>query len=162
MTKPEFFSEARHDLSGPLAGIRVVEATTTAAGPLCSAMLADLGADAIKVETPRRRGESAATASSGDKVSWAQATFNRNKRSLILDLGQSRRPAISSSSWPLSATRLCRAVKAGIVYVSIYQMGEFGPYSGRPGYDPIAQAVSGFMSLNGSVDGPRPRPNGHR
>jgi hypothetical protein len=92
MTKPEFFSEARHDLSGPLAGIRVVEATTTAAGPLCSAMLADLGADAIKVETPRRRGESAATASSGDKVSWAQATFNRNKRSLILDLGRREGP----------------------------------------------------------------------
>ena len=47
-----------------------------------------------------------------------------------------------------------RAVKPDTVYVSITGWGQFGPYSSRPGYDPIAQAVSGFMSLNGSVDGP--------
>jgi formyl-CoA transferase len=87
MTKAEFFRDARNDLSGPLAGIRVVEATTTAAGPLCSAMLADLGADVIKVETPQgdvtRR---LPPLLPGTKVSFAHGTINRNKRSLSLDL----------------------------------------------------------------------------
>jgi crotonobetainyl-CoA:carnitine CoA-transferase CaiB-like acyl-CoA transferase len=86
MTKAEFFRDARNDLSGPLAAIRVVEATPTAAGPLCSAMLADLGADVIKVETPE--GEVSRRLPPllpGTKVSWAHATFNRNKR-LSLDL----------------------------------------------------------------------------
>ena len=52
MTKAEFYRNARTNLPGPMAGVRVVEATTTLAGPLCAATLADLGADVIKVETP--------------------------------------------------------------------------------------------------------------
>jgi len=172
MTKAEFFREARNDLPGPLAGIRVVEATTTAAGPLCSAMLADLGADVIKVETPE--GEVSRRLPPllpGTKVSWAHATFNRNKRSLSLDLGRREGCDIflklaakadivvenfkagTMDKWGVGYQAV-RAVKADIVYVSITGWGQFGPYSSRPGYDPIAQAVSGFMSLNGSVDGP--------
>ena len=172
MTKTEFFRDARNDLSGPLAGVRVVEATTTAAGPLCSAMLADLGADVIKVETPQ--GEVSRRLPPllpGTKVSWAHGTFNRNKRSLSLDLGRREGRDIflklaakadivvenfkagSMDKWGVGYQAV-RAVKADIVYVSITGWGQFGPYSSRPGYDPIAQAVSGFMSLNGSVDGP--------
>jgi formyl-CoA transferase len=87
MKKSEFFRDARNDLSGPLAGVRVVEATTTLAGPSCAAMLADLGADVIKAETPEgdvsRR---LPPQLPGTKVSFAHGTINRNKRSLSLDL----------------------------------------------------------------------------
>jgi formyl-CoA transferase len=172
MTKAEFFREARNDLSGPLAGVRVLEATTTLAGPLCAATLADLGADVIKVETPEgdvtRR---LPPLLPGTKISFAHGTINRNKRSLSLDL---QRPEAREIFLKLAAKadiivenfkagtmdkwgvgyQAVRTFKADIVYVSITGWGQFGPCFNRPGYDPIAQAVSGFISLNGSVDGP--------
>jgi formyl-CoA transferase len=172
MTKAEFFREARNDLSGPLAGVRVLEATTTLAGPSCAATLADLGADVIKVETPQgdvtRR---LPPLLPGTKISFAHGTINRNKRSLSLDL---QRPEAREIFLKLAAKadiivenfkagtmdkwgvgyQAVRAFKADIVYVSITGWGQFGPCSSRPSYDPIAQAVSVFMSLNGSVDGP--------
>ena len=87
MTKAEFYRNARTDLSGPMAGVRVLEAATTAAGPLCSRMLADLGADVIKVEVPQ--GEVSRHLPPffpGTGVSAINATINCNKRSLSLDL----------------------------------------------------------------------------
>src|SRR5271154_7319655 len=87
MTKAEFYRHARPDLTGPLAGVRVLEATTTAAGPICSAMLADLGADVIKVETPE--GEVSRRLPPnlpGPHIGFVPGTINRNKRSLSLDL----------------------------------------------------------------------------
>jgi formyl-CoA transferase len=172
MTKSDFFRDARNDLTGPLGGVRVLEATTTLAGPSCAATLADLGADVIKVETPQ--GDATRRLPPllpGTKVSFAHGTINRNKRSLSLDLG---RPDGSEIFLKLAAQadivvenfkagtmdewgvgyQAVRAVKPDIVYVSVTGWGQFGPYSNRPGYDPIAQAVSGFMSLNGSVNGP--------
>jgi formyl-CoA transferase len=150
--------------------VHVVEATTTLAGPSCAATLADLGADVIKVETPQgdvtRRLPPLLT-----KVSFAHGTINRNKRSLSLDLGRPEGSGIflklaakadivvenfkagTMDEWGVGYQAV-RAVKPDIVYVSVTGWGQFGPYSNRPGYDPIAQAVSGFMSLNGSVDGP--------
>ena len=175
MTKAEFYRNARTDLPGPMAGVHVVEATTTLAGPSCAATLADLGADVIKVETPQgdvwRR---LPPMLPGTKVSFGHGTINRNKRSLSLDLGRREGCEIflqlaakadivienfkagTMDKWGVGYQAV-KAVKPDIVYVSITGWGQFGPYSSQPGYDPIAQAASGFMSLNGSADGPPTR-----
>ena len=92
MNKSEFYRDARRDLTGPLDGVRVIDATTSWAGPMCACMLADLGADVVKVEA--REGEVArrippSLPGHDVPVGFAQATVNRNKRSLTLDL---RRP----------------------------------------------------------------------
>jgi formyl-CoA transferase len=173
MEKSEFFRDARSDIPGPLAGVRVLEATTSRAGPMCACVLADLGADVIKVEDPQ--GEVARRLppflpDTNPPVSFAQATVNRNKRSLTLDLRTPRgreiflaltqqsdivvqnfRPG-TLDKWGVGFAE-CRRVKPDIIYISISGFGQFGPIHDRVAYDPLAQALSGFMSLNGAVDG---------
>lgn len=172
MTKAEFYRHARADLTGPLAGVRVLEATTTAAGPLCSALLADLGADVIKVEVPTGEvNRRLPPFYPGTKIGAINGTINRNKRSLSLDLRRSEACDIflkiaaksdivvenfkkgTMAEWGVGYDDV-RKVKPDIVYVSITGWGQFGPNSDRAGYDPIAQAASGWMSMNGSVEGP--------
>ncbi len=173
MQKAEFYREARSDLPGPLAGVCVLEATTTWAGPMCGCLLADFGADVIKVEHPR--GEIARRSppflpGTDPPVSFMHATVNRNKRSLCLDLRRTegrdlflalaRRADIvienfrpgTLDRWGLGYADV-RAVKPDVVYVSISGYGQFGALRDRLGYDPLAQAMSGFLSLNGSPDG---------
>ena len=92
MKKADFYRNARRDLTGPLDGVRVIDATTSWAGPMCACILADLGADVVKVEA--REGEVSRRippflSGHDQQISFAQATVNRNKRSLTLDL---RRP----------------------------------------------------------------------
>src|SRR2546425_11089210 len=92
MEKAEFYSEARTDLRGPLNGVRVLEATTTWAGPMCACILADFGAEVIKVELPGgevTRGVPPFVAGTNPPISFAHVTVNRNKRSLTLDLRRS-------------------------------------------------------------------------
>jgi formyl-CoA transferase len=173
LSKDAFYAGARRDLAGPLAGVRVVEATTTWAGPMCGCILADFGADVVKVELPG--GEMARRAppllpGTDPPVSFMHATVNRNKRSLTLDL---RRPEGRDVFLRLAARadvvienfrpgvmdgyglgyEGVRAAKPDVVYVSISGFGQFGPDADRAGYDPLAQAASGFLSLNGSPDG---------
>ena len=173
MDKRRFFREARDDLTGPLAGLRVVEATTTWAGPMCGCMLADHGADVIKVEHPA--GEVARRSppflpGTSPPLSFMHATVNRNKRSLSLELRDPRgreiflalaagcdvvienfRPG-TMEAWGLGFEAV-RARRPDTVYASISGFGQYGPDADQLGYDPLAQAASGFLSLNGSPDG---------
>ncbi|MGH7818143.1 MAG: CaiB/BaiF CoA transferase family protein, partial [Candidatus Binatia bacterium] len=141
-------------------------------GPMCGAVLADLGADVIKVEIPGGEvGRQISPMLPGTTVGFAHATVNRNKRSLTLDLRRAEGRDIflelaarsdivvenftagTMERWGLGYEAV-RAVKPDIVYVSITGWGQFGPYQDRVGYDPLAQAMSGFISLNGPPEGP--------
>ena len=152
-----------------LSGVRVLDLTRVLSGPFCTALLGDLGADVLKVEAPdgdsvRRQG------AIRDGLSWYFAQFNRNKRSLRLDLRQPEGREI--------LTRLIRAsdvlvenfrpgvlarlgfpmarlheLRPSLVVCSINGFGGEGPYRDRPAFDFIAQAMSGFMSVNGTADG---------
>jgi formyl-CoA transferase len=171
MKKDDFWCEARHDLPGPLGGLRVLEATTSWAGPMCACMLADLGADVIKVEEPGGEVTRRLPPFVTGKVGYLHATVNRNKRSLTLDLRQSEgrdiflklaarsdvvvenfRPG-TLAGWGVGYEDV-RRVKPDIVYVSISGWGQWGPGHERPGYDPVAEAASGFMAHNGEPERP--------
>lgn len=154
----------------PLSGIRVVDLTRVLSGPFCTALLADLGADVIKVEAPegnsvRRQG------AVRDGLSWYFANFNRNKRSIVLDLKtdngrdvlarlitradvlvENFRPGVLARVG-FDAARL-KVLQPKLVVCSINGFGSDGPYRDRPAFDFIAQAMSGFMSVNGNADDP--------
>jgi formyl-CoA transferase len=173
MEKDEFFRDAHADGAGPLAGLRVLEATTTWAGPMCGCLLADFGADVVKVEHPG--GEVARRSppflpGTDPPLSFMHETVNRNKRSLALDLHRGAGRALflrlaahsdvvienfrpgTADAWGIGYAAV-RALRPDVVYVSISGFGQWGPDHDRVGYDPLAQAASGFMSLNGSPDG---------
>ncbi len=174
MEKSRFYADARNDGAGPLDGVRVLEATTSWAGPMCGCLLADLGADVVKVEIPdgeMMRKLPPFLPGTDPPVGWGQATVNRNKRSVTLDLRllegrelfvkltrradiiiENFRPG-TFDDWGIGYDAI-KAVKPDIIYVSISGYGQFGPLSDRVGYDPFAQAQGGFISLNGSPEGP--------
>ncbi|MFN0092569.1 MAG: CaiB/BaiF CoA transferase family protein [Acidimicrobiales bacterium] len=171
MEKAEFYREARTDLTGPLAGVRVLEATTSWAGPMAACVLADLGADVVKCELPGgEMSRHVPPRTPGSELAFLNQAVNRNKRSLTLDLRTdagrdlflrlaARSDVVVQNFLPGTLDRWgvgyehCRAVKPDIVYVSVSGFGQFGPWSSRAGYDPTAQAVSGWMSLNGPPEG---------
>jgi crotonobetainyl-CoA:carnitine CoA-transferase CaiB-like acyl-CoA transferase len=152
-----------------LSGIRVVEQGTFITGPCAGMMLADLGADVVKVESPT--GDPYRAYQSGQFSPHFQA-YNRNKRSIALDLNGAadRRifdDLIASADVyiqnfrPGTAERLgagrerLQQLNARLVYCSISGFGASGPYADRPSYDSVAQALSGFLSV--VVDPDRPR-----
>ncbi len=158
----------------PLSGICVVELTTSVAGPFAAEILADLGAEVLKIEKPQ---------GGDDARSWgppfwngAAATFqalNRNKKSIALDLKdpeqlralqqliaergdvflQNMRPGMAEACG-LGAAQLI-AANPRLIYCDISAFGARGPLAGRPGYDPLMQAYAGLMSVTGH-DGQEP------
>lgn len=166
MDKSEFYRDARDDLDGPLSGIRVLDITTTWAGPMCGCVLADFGADVIKIESPDGEVGRQLPPMLPNGESFAHTMVNRNKRSLSLDLRTERgaevlRDLVRTSDmvienfrpgtlarWGVGYPQL-RELKPDLIFVSISGWGQFGPEHDRAGYDPLAQAASGFMTLNG-------------
>jgi formyl-CoA transferase len=157
---------------GALAGMTVLDLTQVMAGPFCTMILADLGADVVKVESP----------GSGDQTRTSFAlpgafrALNRNKRSVTLDLKSDAGRAafhglvgsadVVVENWrPGVAARLgvdyetLRPLNRGLIYASVSGFGQTGPYADRPGYDLIAQAMSGIMSVTGEP-GDRPVKSG--
>ena len=162
----------------PLAGVRVLELARILAGPWAGQLLADLGADVIKVERPqegddtRHWGPPFVRSAAGDDLSAAYFhSCNRGKRSVAIDIatpeGQARIRALAMDAdviienfkvgglarYGLDAASL-RALNPRLIYCSITGFGQTGPYAHRPGYDFIAQAMGGMMSITGEPDGP--------
>ncbi|MBI1987122.1 MAG: CoA transferase [Nitrospinae bacterium] len=183
MRKEEFYREALPDSRGPLEGFRVLEATNVAAGPLAGTLLADLGAESVKCEMPgkgdllRQVTHCQVEGPSELDRSAYYLSINRNKKCITLNLkhpeGQElfRRLARhvdvvienfkpgTMEGWGLGYQEI-RKVKPDIIYTSVSGYGQYGPYSHRPGYDHIGQAMGGLMSITGYPDGP-PTKTGH-
>ncbi|MDA0341091.1 MAG: CoA transferase, partial [Proteobacteria bacterium] len=153
-----------------LSGIRVIDLTRILAGPFCTLMLADMGAEVIKVESEKGGDPVRVQGSIKDGLSWYFAQFNRNKKSIILDLYseagkadlarlletadvlvENYRPGVLAKMG-FSPERL-RELNPRLIQASVNGYGSTGPYVDRPSFDFIAQAMSGFMSVNGPPDG---------
>ena len=153
----------------PLEGVRVIDFSQNLAGPSCSLLLADFGAEVIKVEPPE--GESSrrwgtARFGPGKQFSGLYYALNRNKAGIALDL---KSPEAKAQIGPLIATadvvlenfkpgvadrlgigyQAARALKADIVYCSLSGFGQTGPFRDRPGFDMLMQAYAGHMSITG-------------
>jgi crotonobetainyl-CoA:carnitine CoA-transferase CaiB-like acyl-CoA transferase len=161
-------------MPGPLDGFRIVDLTSMISGPLATMILADQGADVIKVENPDGGDHTRAANNRRNGFSASFLNNNRNKRSVALDLKhpaalqamlrllgtadvfvQNFRPGVADRMGLSEAA--VRAVAPEIIYVSISGFGETGPYAQKPVYDPLIQAVSGLASIQAGSDTERPR-----
>ena len=159
--------------TGPLRGLRVLDLTRVLAGPTCTQMLADLGAEVIKIERPGTGDDTRGFAPPlmpGTKESAYFVGVNRNKHSVTLDIataqGQELAQALIArcdilvenfkvgalAKYGLGYDQL-HAKHPGLIYCSITGFGQTGPYAPRPGYDSLIQAMGGVMSLTGEPDG---------
>jgi crotonobetainyl-CoA:carnitine CoA-transferase CaiB-like acyl-CoA transferase len=165
-------------MSGPLDGIRVFDLTRVLAGPSCTQILGDLGADVIKIERPasgddtRKYGPPFVLGPDGEETTESSyyLSANRNKRSITLDLNQPEGQALAKSmiaqcqvlaenfkvgnlaKFGLDYASL-KGEHPGLVYCSITGYGQTGPKAEQPGYDFMAQGLGGIMSITGPPGG---------
>jgi crotonobetainyl-CoA:carnitine CoA-transferase CaiB-like acyl-CoA transferase len=155
----------------PLSGIRVVDLTRILAGPFCTQLLADLGAEVIKIEPPGRGDPVRGQGAIRDGLSWYFAQFNRNKKSITLDLYADQGRAVLAdlvrradvlvenyrpgvlAQMGFDAARL-ETLNPALIVGSVNGYGSTGAYVDRPAFDFIAQAMSGFMSVTGAPGAP--------
>ncbi len=155
----------------PLEGLRVIDASTILAGPLCCQILGDFGADVIKIEHPALGDGMRGHGRQKDGVPLWWKEISRNKRTIALDLSaaagaevftrlaagadvvvENFRPG-TLERWGLSPATL-RAQNKGLVLVRLTGFGQTGPYAQRPGFGTLAEAMSGFAFMTGEAEGP--------
>ncbi len=162
------------EATGPLRGIRVFDLTRVLAGPTCTQMLGDLGAEVLKIERPGAGDDTRGFAPpfiAGTAESAYFAGVNRNKKSITLDIAKPEGQAIARRLIA-RCDALVENFKVGalarfglgypdlrddfprLIYCSITGFGQTGPYAPRPGYDSLIQAMGGIMSLTGEPEGP--------
>jgi len=162
-----------NESKGPLRGLTVFDLTRVLAGPTCVQMLADLGADVVKIEKPGSGDDTRGFAPPfmpGTQESAYFVGINRNKRSVTLDIAkpegqQIARRLIEQSDILVENFKVGALAKygldyatlharhSGLIYCSITGFGQTGPYAPRPGYDSLVQAMGGVMSVTGEPDG---------
>ena len=158
-------------MSGMLDGVKVLDFTTNAAGPTAGGALADYGAYVVKIEKPKTGADERSFGVQVDGKSLLSAWFNRGKKSVVLDLKdpdaiaivknmvkdfdvliENNRPGVMKKLGLDYET--IHAINPRLVYCSVSAFGQEGPYSKNPGYDLLAQAMSGMMDITGEKDGP--------
>lgn len=161
-------------MTGPLTGVKVVDATTMLSGPWATMILADQGAEVLKIEAPGKGDHVRSLGNRRGGMSSMFLNINRNKRSIALNLKDSEavaalkrivadadvfvqnfRPGVMDRLG-LSYDVLAE-INPKLLYVSISGFGASGPWSHKPVYDPVIQAVSGLTTLQAGSDGDRPR-----
>jgi crotonobetainyl-CoA:carnitine CoA-transferase CaiB-like acyl-CoA transferase len=161
-------------MAGPLEGFRIIDLTSVVSGPLGTMLLADQGAEVIKIEHPAGGDFTRAMANRQGGFSASFLNNNRSKKSVALNLKDPRgveavlklaatadafvqnfRPGVTDRMGLGEAA--VRAVNPSIVYCSISGFGDTGPYADKPVYDPLVQALSGLTSIQGGSDDARPR-----
>src|SRR4029079_17925157 len=161
-------------MSGPLEGIRILDLTTVVLGPFATQLLADLGADVVKIEAPEGDVLRNIAPMRNPRMGHIFLHHNRNKRSLVLDLKKPagrdallrlavKADALVHNSRPQSMQRLklsyedVAAANPGIVYVGAYGYGERGRRAGQPAYDDLIQGVSVLPWATHAAGADRPR-----
>jgi len=161
-------------MNGPLHGIRILDLTSMISGPSATMMLADQGAEVIKIENPAGGDHTRAVSTKRNGVSASFVNNNRNKKSVAINLKDPRgvdvlkrltktADIVVQNFRPGVADRIgvgedaLRQITSDIIYVSISGFGDTGPFAQKPVYDPLVQALSGLTTIQAGSDEERPR-----